>query len=124
MVHRLAGGGHVVDVDVVADQAQVRLAEQDQRDLAFAGGELVLVQTQGAEDHAVDHRVAQAAGYAQFGSGVAGGVVHQDRAAVAAGRRDDLDRQLREVRGGQFGEGQGYHAAAAGAQLAGRHVGV
>ena len=124
MRRRLARGGDVVDVHVVAHPPEVRLPEQHQRDLPLPGGQLVLVQAQRAQDHPVDHRIPQPAGDAQLGARIPGGVVHQHRAPVPPGRRDHLDRELREVGRGQFGEGQRDHPAAARAQPARRDIGL
>ena len=118
----LAGGGHVVDHDVVGGAVVDPFAEQHHGQ-AVQGGEVVGGERERAQDQAVDHVVADAAGGFALLFGAAAGLVDEDRPVVVGGGGDDVPGQLGEVGDVELGHGQGDHPGTPFAQVAGRQVG-
>jgi hypothetical protein len=116
--HGGAGGGHVVDGDVVVGHPVLGPAQQDERGPVGPGQQVLLTEQHGAEDQPVGEVRAGAVAHRDLPLVAAAGVVEQHRAAVPAGRLDDRAGQLREVRAGQVGHRHGDQPGAPAAQLA------
>ncbi|GFH77243.1 hypothetical protein Sgou_19130 [Streptomyces gougerotii] len=95
----LAGGGDVVDGDVVVGRLVLALAEQDEGGGAGAAGEVLGLQVDGAEDQAVDDLRPEALADQEFVLAQPRGVVDEHGVVVAGGGVDDGAGQFGEVSG-------------------------
>jgi len=119
---RGAGGGDVVDGDVVVGHLVRGTAEQHQRGAVGAGQQVLLAEPHRAEDQPVGQVRAGAVAHRDLALVRPAGVLQQHRAAVAARGLDDRAGQFREVRSCQVGQGHGDQAGAPAAQLTCRQI--
>jgi hypothetical protein len=120
---RVADRGDVVDRDAEVAGGGDLLADEHEGHARGRGSEVILRQSHGGEDDAVDHLGGELVEGAPFAFGVAAGLGGDDGVAAALSLRFDELAQLGEVRLRELRHHEPHHPRAALAQSPRRDVG-